>query len=76
MELCLSCLWSDQCGRLYQCSCDGTCGESCSFKCNFYSPIDEGPSFTYYDTVLAENVEEYRLVSAEYGDGRWEDVHG
>ena len=76
METCLSCLWSDQCGQLHECECGECDGLSRQGKCDYYSPVDDRGELTYYDAILAENVGEYRLVSAEYDDCRLEDLNG
>lgn len=71
MKNCISCLWNDQCGELSACEESGLCNGR---PCHHYSPIDDTPGcFTYYESILAENIDEYRLVVAEYADGRLED---
>ena len=61
----MNCLWRDQ------------CDEKDSPGCNGYTPIDnEEANVAFYKSILAENVAEYRLVIAEYGDGNWEDHNG
>ena len=37
--------------------------------CDDYTPAEDD-GVAHYDSVLAENVAEYRLVEEEYSDGR------
>lgn len=36
--------------------------------CEDYSPTDGGDAITYYENILVENAEEYRLVVLQYVD--------
>lgn len=52
---CQNCLWADQC-------------ES-DHACDDYSPADQdGPSLTFYESILRENASLYRLLEADYAD--------
>ena len=50
---CDSCIWYEQCG-----------GD----LCEDYSPGDGGDAITYYEDILEENEEEYRMVVLQYAD--------
>lgn len=56
---CESCIWYDKCVAA------GVCAEDC----DDYNPADDSDELTYYDSILAENISEYRLVEEEYADG-------
>ena len=56
---CENCIWFDKCMAA------GVNPEDC----DDYSPADDSDELTYYDSILAENIAEYRLVEEEYSDG-------
>ena len=56
---CEDCIWYDQ--------CIGT--GTMTADCDDYTPAEDD-GVAHYDSVLAENVAEYRLVEEEYSDGR------